>query len=291
LIAGAHAQQFAMEWNVGSFRFLGFTGGSVALLFMAAEEEVQSAVAILHAWMQEVRRNEVFECSPDIRYEILTDQTEFTLCDDSQQLPVLFRQLNIDASPHRGALQERARFWKEMQAALHIHSGVGSIVVPRYGFAFAVMRPNANIPQVAAAFRSWTESVLRQLALPPVADSHGAVPEQQQPTDMEVTSTSTPSVQKPPMQGEISFVAGKVLGQGAFGVVFQATVVGTDEVVAIKKVLQDRRFRNRELQIMQSLSHPNVVSLKHFFYSHGEQADQVCLCYVVYASMTLCIHV
>ena len=41
-------------------------------------------------------------------------------------------------------------------------------------------------------------------------------------------------------------------------------------VVAIKKVLQDKRFKNRELQIMRQLvkdPHPNIVALEHCFYS------------------------
>lgn len=37
--------------------------------------------------------------------------------------------------------------------------------------------------------------------------------------------------------------------------------------MAIKKVLQDRRYKNRELQLMRSMDHPNVVSLKHCFFS------------------------
>lgn len=36
--------------------------------------------------------------------------------------------------------------------------------------------------------------------------------------------------------------------------------------VAIKKVLQDKRFKNRELSIMRNLSHINIVQLKFFFY-------------------------
>ena len=43
--------------------------------------------------------------------------------------------------------------------------------------------------------------------------------------------------------------------------------------VAIKKVLQDKRFKNRELQIMKMMSHPNVVSLKHCFYSTTEKEE------------------
>lgn len=43
--------------------------------------------------------------------------------------------------------------------------------------------------------------------------------------------------------------------------------------VAIKKVLQDKRFKNRELQIMKMMNHPNVVSLKHCFYSTTEKDE------------------
>lgn len=75
----------------------------------------------------------------------------------------------------------------------------------------------------------------------------------------------------------ISYSAARVIGNGSFGVVFQATVVETDETVAIKKVLQDKRYKNRELQIMRMLDHTNVVQLKHCFYSSGEKPDEVYL--------------
>ena len=42
-------------------------------------------------------------------------------------------------------------------------------------------------------------------------------------------------------------------------------------MVAIKKVLQDKRFKNRELQIMRRLDHINSVSLLYFFYTSGEK--------------------
>ena len=79
----------------------------------------------------------------------------------------------------------------------------------------------------------------------------------------------------------LRFNAERIIGNGSFGVVFQASVVETGEVVAIKKVLQDKRFKNRELHIMRQLAkqtHPNVIALKHCFYSSDEQnGDEVYL--------------
>lgn len=78
----------------------------------------------------------------------------------------------------------------------------------------------------------------------------------------------------------ISYSAERIIGNGSFGVVFQAAVVETGEVVAIKKVLQDKRFKNRELQIMRQLvkdPHSNIVGLKHCFYSQGEKPDELYL--------------
>ena len=75
------------------------------------------------------------------------------------------------------------------------------------------------------------------------------------------------------------------MGNGSFGVVFQvswncllkliqATVSETSETVAIKKVYQDKRYKNRELQIMKELFHPNVVLLRHAFYTQGDKVSQ-----------------
>ena len=38
-------------------------------------------------------------------------------------------------------------------------------------------------------------------------------------------------------------------------------------------MLQDKRFKNRELQIIRMMDHPNVVALKHCFFSVTE-ADE-----------------
>lgn len=79
---------------------------------------------------------------------------------------------------------------------------------------------------------------------------------------------------------EIKYTNCKVIGNGSFGVVFQARQLGVPkhlEDIAIKKVLQDKRFKNRELQIMRLVKHPNVVDLRAFFYSSGEKKDEVYL--------------
>ena len=71
----------------------------------------------------------------------------------------------------------------------------------------------------------------------------------------------------------ISYMAERVVGHGSFGVVFQAKCLETGETVAIKKVLQDKRYKNRELQTMRLLDHPNVVALKHCFFSTTEKDE------------------
>ena len=100
---------------------------------------------------------------------------------------------------------------------------------------------------------------------PPAASSAGG---NMAASAMSATSASTTSG----ASGEqtISYSAERIIGNGSFGVVFQAAVVETGEIVAIKKVLQDKRFKNRELQIMRQLvkdPHSNIVGLKHCFYS------------------------
>ncbi|KAJ1969198.1 glycogen synthase kinase 3, partial [Dimargaris xerosporica] len=43
------------------------------------------------------------------------------------------------------------------------------------------------------------------------------------------------------------------------------------------KVLQDRRYKNRELAVMRAVDHFNIVALKAYFYSQGENQDEVYL--------------
>uniref|UniRef100_A0A0G4FXZ0 Protein kinase domain-containing protein n=1 Tax=Chromera velia CCMP2878 TaxID=1169474 RepID=A0A0G4FXZ0_9ALVE len=66
---------------------------------------------------------------------------------------------------------------------------------------------------------------------------------------------------------------GKILGNGSFGVVTEARCLETGEVVAIKQVLQDPRYKNRELDVMKVLAHPNIVELKDYYYTDAGGRD------------------
>ncbi|XP_042430627.1 shaggy-related protein kinase alpha-like isoform X1 [Zingiber officinale] len=85
----------------------------------------------------------------------------------------------------------------------------------------------------------------------------------------------------------MSYKAERIVGTGSFGVVFQAKCLETGEEVAIKKVLQDKRYKNRELQTMRLLDHPNVVQLKHYFFSTTDNDELYLNLVLEYISDTL----
>ncbi|KAH6889438.1 kinase-like domain-containing protein [Thelonectria olida] len=76
---------------------------------------------------------------------------------------------------------------------------------------------------------------------------------------------------------DLQYTQAKIIGNGSFGVVFQAKLSPSGEDAAIKRVLQDKRFKNRELEIMRTVHHPNIVQLKAFYYSNDERKDEVYL--------------
>lgn len=63
------------------------------------------------------------------------------------------------------------------------------------------------------------------------------------------TVVATPG-QGPDRPQEVSYSDTKVIGNGSFGVVFQAKLCDTGELVAIKKVLQDKRFKVGQIRII-----------------------------------------
>lgn len=57
-----------------------------------------------------------------------------------------------------------------------------------------------------------------------------------------------------------------MIGNGSFGVVYQARLIASQEMVAIKKVLQDKRFKVR-LTILICLFYYDINSkIKMFFF-------------------------
>jgi len=76
---------------------------------------------------------------------------------------------------------------------------------------------------------------------------------------------------------ELNYTNVRPIGNGSFGVVIQVNILPSRTDAAIKKVLQDRRFKNRELQIMKMVTHPNIVELKAYFLTNGERSDEVYL--------------
>ena len=95
-------------------------------------------------------------------------------------------------------------------------------------------------------------------------------------------------------ENDLIFDKKDIIGQGAFGEVFLAKINKTGEKVAVKKVFQDRRYKNRELSIMQKLNHPNIVKLLSFYYTKANipkaKSDDVFLnCIMDYVPETLSI--
>jgi serine/threonine protein kinase len=85
-----------------------------------------------------------------------------------------------------------------------------------------------------------------------------------------------------------TYNATQIIGSGSFGVVYKAVIAETGETVAIKKVFQDKRYKNRELQMLKELKHPNVIQLRQAFYSPGDKTDEVYLnCVMDYVQDTL----
>lgn len=76
---------------------------------------------------------------------------------------------------------------------------------------------------------------------------------------------------------EYTYNTVQVLDNGSFGVVYQGITVETGETVAIKKVLQDRRYKNRELDLMRDLRHPNIIAFRHAFFTTEPANEEVYL--------------
>lgn len=52
-----------------------------------------------------------------------------------------------------------------------------------------------------------------------------------------------------------------LIGQGTFGQVFKGRLKQTGEIIAIKRVLQDRKYKNREVEIVNMLNGDFVMKV------------------------------
>lgn len=78
----------------------------------------------------------------------------------------------------------------------------------------------------------------------------------------------------------------RVIGRGSFAIVFQASNIDSGEVVAIKKVQITTKYKNRELQLLKEIAHPNVIELKHAFYTQKEEGVSCFSCLSAYSQMS-----
>ncbi len=75
------------------------------------------------------------------------------------------------------------------------------------------------------------------------------------------TVVATPG-QGPDRPQEVSYTDIKVIGNGSFGVVYQARLIDSQEMVAIKKVLQDKRFKVHSDRLTRSDNYSKAKSFK-----------------------------
>ena len=68
------------------------------------------------------------------------------------------------------------------------------------------------------------------------------------------------------------------IGKGTFATVYKCLIENTEETVALKEVLIDRAHKNRELEILRELNHPNIVQLKHSFVREDRQGKKEFSC-------------
>ncbi|RCK54572.1 Protein kinase gsk3 [Candida viswanathii] len=102
-------------------------------------------------------------------------------------------------------------------------------------------------------------------------------------SELEQVTVQTPSGETTQM----NFIKSDVVGHGSFGVVYKIQLQPTNQIAAIKRVLQDRRFKNRELSIMKKLHHRNVIQLFYYFLSTSHKDDVYLLLILEFMPETL----
>ena len=70
----------------------------------------------------------------------------------------------------------------------------------------------------------------------------------------------------------------KVIAHGTFGLVYKGTNLKTNATVAIKRVYQDTRYKNRELELLQmAKDHPYILAMTDYYYTNGDRPNDTYL--------------
>lgn len=70
-----------------------------------------------------------------------------------------------------------------------------------------------------------------------------------------------------------------IIAHGTFSIVYSATSRITRRPVAIKRIFQDKRFKNRELELLRFLNetgavdHPNLLKVQDYFLDEMDNGD------------------
>jgi serine/threonine protein kinase len=78
------------------------------------------------------------------------------------------------------------------------------------------------------------------------------------------------------VQQPIDYKPVRVIGQGAFGIVYCARS-SDNSLVAIKKVKIDPRYKNRELETLRELNNRHIIHLLNYFRSSSKQVKDIYL--------------
>ncbi|CAD2101416.1 protein kinase 1, putative [Plasmodium vinckei] len=65
----------------------------------------------------------------------------------------------------------------------------------------------------------------------------------------------------------LTYKISHIIGNGVYGVVYKADCLENSSVVALKQTYQKSTKHFKEIEIMKKLKHPNIVKLKHAFYT------------------------
>lgn len=116
-----------------------------------------------------------------------------------------------------------------------------------------VTEPYEKISKLSSSTQKTTDNLVQRLFN---KDSKKANPKE----------TSLLGKKEPPQPAD-KYLFEEVVGSGTFGVVYKGRNKDTLDVVAVKKVLQDKKYKNREFEILKQLNHINVLKMKDAFFT------------------------